>query len=114
MFVFFFSSVLILFPHSSMQYLCSKYLQSTIDLVENSSIEFGCLMDSSVKDWLFTRKEGNTSLNCKFTTEHPNQPADDCELGERLSFVGKLQEYKFRLRINPLLEKGLGKKLFGK
>jgi hypothetical protein len=58
----------------------------------------------TVREWFFTRKGGNSSISCKFKILHPT--IDDCEFDERFSFVGNLNENRFRLRIDPVLEKG--------
>ena len=106
MFVFYFSLFIIFFPNCSSQYQCTTSFINTVHLVENSSIEFGCKMDSeTVREWFFTRKGGNTSaISCKFSIQHPT--IGDCEFDERFSFVGNLNDNRYRLRIDPVLEKG--------
>jgi hypothetical protein len=105
--VFYFSAFIIFFPDCSSQsshYQCTTSFTSTVNLVENSSIEFGCKVDFSVREWFFTRKGGNASISCKFTNQHLT--IDECEFSERFSFVGNLTDNKIRLRIDPVLEKG--------
>jgi hypothetical protein len=109
MFVFYFSLFIIFFPDHSFQYQCTTYFKNTDYLVENSSIEFGCKVNPPVSEWYFTRKGGNTSISCKFKIQLPT--IDDCEFGERFSFVGNLNENRYRLRIDPVLEKGYLTKL---
>jgi hypothetical protein len=110
--VFYFSAFIIFFPDCSSQsshYQCTTSFTSTVNLVENSSIEFGCKVDFSVSEWYFTRKGGNTSISCKFTNQH--LAINECEFGERFSFIGNLNDKRFRLRIDPVLEKGYFQKL---
>ncbi len=109
MFVIYFSLFLIFFPDCSSQYQCTTSFTNTVHLVENSSIEFGCKVDFPVREWFFTRKGGNTSISCKFTNQHLR--IDECKFDERFSFVGNLNENKYRLRIDPVLEKGYLTKL---
>ncbi len=104
MFAFYFSLFIIFFPNCSSQYQCTTSFINTVHLVENSSIEFGCKVNPPVNEWYFTRKGGNPSISCKFSIQHPT--IDDCEFDERFSFVGNLNDNRYRLRIDPVLEKG--------
>ena len=86
---------------------CSSLLNRTITLVENSSLEFGCRLDSEFTQCSLVNQL-NASQNCSFDAHHPMTSINGnaCIFGPRLSFIGNFTEKKCRFKINPVLTTG--------
>ena len=88
--------------------ICSSLLNSKITLVENSSLEFGCRLDSEFTQCSLVN-QFNVSEECSFGPSHgmTNLHTNTfCTFGRRLSFIGNFTEMKCRFRIDPVLTTG--------
>ena len=89
--------------------ICSSLLNSKITLVENSSVEFGCRLDSEFTQCSLVN-QFNVSQECSFGPSlHGMTNLNSntfCTFGPRLSFIGNFTEKKFRFKIDPVLTTG--------
>ena len=89
--------------------ICSSLLNSKITLVENSTLEFGCRLDSEFTQCSLVN-QFNVSQECSFgpslhgMTNLLTNPF--CTFGRRLSFIGNFKEKRCRFRIDPVLTTG--------
>ncbi len=98
-------------PIDSVQHPCSTHLDSNIQLVDKSYIEFGCKFDKTekkvVSEISFKNSE-NSSQTCSFTFDHTeiHKKDHDCFFGERISFIGNVTERRYRFKIKPVKIQG--------